>query len=59
MNDRLTGARRYRTTWRGKLVLQVEIEFPPYYENAAKGATLCRNWRDASVADITDHKVVD
>lgn len=38
----LTGKTRYRTTWRGKVVLQVE-------EAGRWGNT----WRDATLADIT------
>ncbi len=51
MNRKLTGKTRYRSTWRGKLVLQVEEEWLddcPYSGPRNSGEL----WRDASVQDL-------
>lgn len=52
----LTGKTRYRTTWRGKVVLQVEeaagychdLNGSGYYDTGTY-----KFWRDATLADIT------
>lgn len=53
---KLTGKVRYRTTWRGKLILQVEESFSrsrypdDTYEYTA--------WRDATVSDMVVTTVI-
>lgn len=52
----LTGAQRYRRGWFGRLILQVEETYPQ--GNSSKPQpfeptfTICRRWRDASLADL-------
>jgi hypothetical protein len=46
---KLTGATRFRTTWRGKLVLQVQF----WYITSAHGDIHSNaGWRDAKLSDI-------
>ena len=52
----LTGNTRYRTNWRGKLILQVEEayhSFAPYPEMDGMNFT---HWRDARVEDLSSLK---
>ena len=52
---KLTGETRYRSGWRGKLILQVE-ETGIQYENcgAYVDSARVRYWRDAKVDDLSD-----
>lgn len=45
----LTGVIRYRTSWRGKLILQVEYEFP--HQGHFR-------WRDATERDVFELKKI-
>lgn len=46
---------RYRTNWRGKLILQIQ---PPITATGditrGEAEQGCRNWRDATMADVTE-----
>ena len=47
----ITGKMRFRSTWRGKLILQVEVP----YTHTHPGSFVCETryaWRDARVEDI-------
>lgn len=48
-DENLTGRRRLRATWRGKLVLQVEYRVA---SEAVPGVSY-RWWRDARAQDVT------
>lgn len=61
---KLTGNIRYRTTWRGKLILQVEVTWRiqdlatvrPLYKaewNVEPRYTNFTKWRDATTEDLT------
>ena len=56
----LTGNRRYRSGWGGKLILQLEYSYrymPAYVRpNPAHIATETR-WRDATIDDLLDGAV--
>lgn len=45
----LTGVTRHRTSWRGKLILQVEYEFP--HQGHFR-------WRDATERDVFELKKI-
>lgn len=52
---KLTGRTRYRTNWRGKLILQVE--YTQHYCNDLNGSGYydqwdANYWRDASLKDV-------
>jgi len=52
MTRKLTGRIRYRTSWNGKLILQVEENWEDecmYNTTLNKG----RKWRDAKIEDLT------
>jgi hypothetical protein len=46
----LTGRFNFRPPWRGKLVLEVEEEFKPYFARDKK--VLKHRWRRASLIDL-------
>lgn len=43
---------RYRTNWRGKLILQVSELLPSHAENPPPSGVVCTPWRDATVQDV-------
>lgn len=48
---RLTGKKRFRTTWRGKLVLQVQYS----YTHTFQPGLVCEtryDWKDAKLVDV-------
>lgn len=48
----LTGKRRHRTNWRGKLILQVEYTYDLSC-SFDSWPRLCLRWRDAKAEDVT------
>lgn len=56
--DEITGETRYRQTWGGKLVLQVQVSLPAWKSRytANVGGTIPRRteWRDATMQDLLD-----
>ena len=53
--DHLTGAWRYRITWRGKLILQVQEKFLRMYDLGGSGhfdESDYYRWRDATIHDV-------
>ena len=54
MKETLTGRTRFRTNWRGKVILQVEIDLEPVMIDST-GTSLpeTKGWRDAIVEDLT------
>lgn len=57
MTERLTGRRRYRKGWRGRLVLQVEkvqhyVDVEPMDMSTTAWDVV--EWRDAKVEDLTE-----
>lgn len=56
---KLTGRKRYRTSWRGRLVLQVE--YTRYYCRDLNGSGYydeghTTHWRDAKAEDLINHE---
>lgn len=54
--SKLTGRVRYRTTWRGKLILQVEesLSTARYPDDTHE----YKDWRDATVSDMVVATVI-
>lgn len=55
MAEALTGRYRYRTNWRGKLILQVEYTLNHCNDLNGSGhydEWQTQNWRDAKVTDV-------
>ena len=48
--EQLTGVTRYRTNWRGQLILQVE--FYMIYDSVTFTESPPPHWRDARVSDL-------
>lgn len=51
MSWKATGRARYRSTWRGKLILQIE-EKERTHDARVQIAQYISRWRDASVRDL-------
>jgi len=49
---KLTGKKRFRTTWTGKLVLQVQYSYTYTYSQSLVCETRY-DWKDAKLEDIT------
>jgi len=49
---KLTGKKRFRTTWRGKLVLQVQCSYTYTYHPSLVCETRY-GWRDAKLVDVS------
>ena len=49
----LTGKFKFRKTFWGKIVLQIEDEVKPFWSRS-KPDTLKRRWRDATLMDLAD-----
>jgi hypothetical protein len=46
---------RYRTDWRGRLILQIQPSiFTATDITRGEAERGCRNWRDATMADVTE-----
>lgn len=56
--ERLTGKTRHRSTWTGKLILQVEVE-GEYMDAQGDWSPTFSKWRDAKTVDLfSELKVV-
>lgn len=49
---RLTGNRRYRTNWRGQLILQVQVTGESISPCGMSDGREVNFWRDATVQDV-------
>jgi hypothetical protein len=50
MMEKVTGKTRYRATFFGKMILQVEVS---YYDDMPHGGVDRVKWRDANLTDFT------